>query len=182
MSNTNSYHSPSSSNARQRQSLHISALFQTHRQATNSTRWCHSTARMASTTVAQPLPTKGCAKPLINLLRGMHTVRLPEAATKLIGLFRKAGRTHPSFLLNFYEPQQITSCQIALSLFQASNTAQTGATSFCVNLSRNGWMGSILCLNPLMWGESQSLEALVRIWRVYCRHSRIQDIQEIYGS
>lgn len=137
---------------------------------------------MASTTAAQPLPTKGCAKPLINLLRGTHTVRLPETATKLIALFCKAGRMHPSFLQSFYEPQQITSCQIALSLFQASNTARTGATSFCVNLSQNGWMSSILRLNPLMWGESQSLEAPVRIWRVYCRHSRIQDIQEIYGS
>lgn len=91
-------------------------------------------APMASTTPAQKLPT--AKPPQINLLRGMHTVIL-ETGTKLIRI-HKAGQTLPSFLPNSYEPQQTTFCQIALSLSQASNTAQTGATSSCGNLSQNG--------------------------------------------
>lgn len=88
----------------------------------------------ASTVAAQSLPT--AKPPQINLLRGMHTVIL-ETGTKLIRI-RKAGPMLPSFPRNSYEPQQTTFCQIALSLSQASNTAQIGATSSYGNLSQNG--------------------------------------------
>jgi hypothetical protein len=87
-------------------------------------------ARMASistTAAAAQHPTKsGSAKPLINLLRGIHTAILSQHPTHINP---QAGQTLPSFLLNSCKPQQTMYYRIALSQSQASNTVQIGATS-----------------------------------------------------
>lgn len=104
-------------------------------------------ARMASistTAAAAQQPTKsGSAKPLINLLRGMHLAILTQDPTHTNP---QAGQTHPSFLPNSCRAQQTMYCRIALSQSQASNTVQIGEISSFENPSQNGWPSSILRL------------------------------------